>query len=244
MNNRQSRLLAAAEAAVVFVLLLKKAPSRVIEAAKRLKEAVRAARAAAQKQFGAKHYRKIPRYSVTRAKTILLRKHLDPIAADGLEMFAGLPGIEESLQIPRIKDAPEKHLEAAKRVHRVAEEHEQEFINDRNYNENFLEKFQEAVGDLEAAARVERGFGRGKYTRATQDVKDAIKRVQRAFDVLDTRMFEAYLDDRDRLELWRRASRVPAKTGRPKQRKSGVKGRDHARSREWPLEIGTSHPSR
>jgi hypothetical protein len=244
MNNRQSRLLAAAEAAVVFVLLLKKAPSRLIEAAKRLKEAVSAARAAAQKQFGAKHYRKIPRYSLTRAKTILLRKHLDPIAADGLEMFAGLPGIEESLQIPRIKDAPEKHLEAAKRVHRVAEEHEQEFINDRNYNENFLEKFQEAVGDLEAAARVERGFGRGKYTRATQDVKDAIKRVQRAFDVLDTRVLEAYLDDRDRLELWRRASRVPAKTGRPKQRKSGVKGRDHARSREWPLEIGTSHPSR
>jgi hypothetical protein len=31
---------------------------------------------------------------------------------------------------------------------------------------------------------------------------------------------------------------------RPKQRKAGVKGRDRASSREWPLEIGTSHPSR
>jgi hypothetical protein len=244
MNNRQSRLLAAAASAILFVQLLKKAPSRLIEAAKRLKDAMLAARAAEQQQFGAKHYRKIPRYSVTRAKTILLRKHLDPIAADGLVMFSGLPGIEDSLRVPRIKDAPEKHLEAAKRVHRVAEEHEQEFINERNYDENFLEKFQEAVVDLEAAARVERGFGRGKYTRATEDVKDAITRVRRAFDVLDTRMLEAYLDDRGTLAQWRRASRVPAKTGRPKQRKSGVKARDRARSREWPLETGTSRPSR
>jgi hypothetical protein len=238
MNNRQSRLLAAAESAIIFALDLKKAPSRIIDAAKRLKEAVRSARGAAQQQSGAKHYRRVPRYSVRRAKTILLRKHLDPIVADGLEMFAGLPGIEESLQVPRIKDAPEKHLEAAKRVHRVAEEHEDEFIEQRNYNDNFLEKFQEAVRDLEAAARVERGFARAKYTRATEDVKEEITRVRRAFDALDARMLEAYLDDRHTLRQWRKASRVPAKTGRPKQRKAGVKRGDRARVRESPVEIG------
>src|SRR5689334_7094722 len=148
MNNRQSRLLAAAESAIAFVLGLKNAPSRVIDAAKRLKEAVRAARASEEKQFSAKVARRITRYSITRAKTVLLRKHLGPFAADGLEMYAGLPAIEESLQLPRIKDRPEKHVEAAKRVRRIAEEHAQEFINERSYNDDFLEKFHEAVCDL------------------------------------------------------------------------------------------------
>ena len=196
MNNRQSRLISAGESAIAFVLQLKHPPSRVTEAAKRLKDALRAARAVELKQLSAKNSRRAPRHSVSRAKTILLRKYLDPIAADGLEMFAGLPGIEESLQVPRIKDAPEQHLEAAKRVRRVAEEHEEEFITERNYDENFLERFDRAVRDLEAAARVERGFARAKYTRATVDVKDEIARVRRVFDVLDTRILEAYLDDR------------------------------------------------
>jgi hypothetical protein len=167
--------------------------------------------------------RHAPRGSVNRAKKILLRKHLDPIAADGLEIFVGLPGIEDSLRVPRIKDSPEKHLEAAKRIRRVADEHAEEFITERNYSEDFLEKFDAAVRDLDAAARVERGAARARYTRATEDVKEEIVRVRRAFDVLDTRILEAFLDDRSTLSLWRRSSRVPAKTGRPKKKKSATK---------------------
>lgn len=219
MNNRQSRVTRGAEAAVTFVSTLKKPPSRITEAARRLEAAVGDVRAAELKQLGAKHSRGAPRYSVNRVKTILLRKHLDPIAADGLEIFAGLPGIEDSLRVPRIKDAPEQHLKAAERMRRVAEEHEQEFITERNYNENFLQKFDAAVRDLEAAARVDRSAGGAKYTRATEDVKEAIARVRRAFDVLDTRILEAYLDDDNILELWRQKRRVPAKTGRPRKRK-------------------------
>jgi hypothetical protein len=41
--------------------------------------------------------------------------------------------------------------------------------------------------------------------------------------VLDTRILEAFLDDRSTLSLWRRTSRVPAKTGRPKKKKSATK---------------------
>src|SRR2546423_5998172 len=166
MNNRQSRVTSAAESAVVFVKTLKAPPARVTEAAKRLHTAVRATFNAHVKQLGAKASLNRPRYSVNQAKTILLRKHLDPIAADGLEMLAGLPGIEESLRVPRIKDAPETHLKAAERVRRIAEEHEREFIDERNYGENFLEKFDGAVRDLEAAARVERGARRAKYPKA------------------------------------------------------------------------------
>ena len=51
-------------------------------------------------------------------------------------------------------------------------------------------------------------------------MKDDIARVRRVFDTLDTRMAEAYLDDLTVLQLWRRASRVPEKMGRPKKRKS------------------------
>ena len=219
MNNRQSRVIRAAKSAVTFALDLKKPPSRVTEAAKRLKTAVEEVEAAATTQFTAKHSLKAPRYSVNRAKTILLRKHLDPIAADGLEIFAGLPGIEDSLKVPRIKDGPERHLEAAQRLRRVAEEHEREFITERNYSEDFLERFDAAVRNLQAAARVDRGFARGKYTRATENVKEEISRVRRAFDTLDTRMREAYLDNAFVLKRWRQHSRIPAKTGRPKKRK-------------------------
>ena len=219
MNNRQRRLLEAARSAIGFVLQLKNAPSRITEAAKRLQAAVLGVREAEVRQLNAMKSRHAPRSSVNRAKKILLRKHLDPIAADGLEIFAGLPGLEDSLRVPRIKDSPEKHLEAAKRIRHVADEHEEEFITERNYSENFLEKFDAAVRDLEAAARVERGAARARYTRATEDVKEEIARVRRAFDALDTRILEAYLDDRSTLKLWRRSSRVPAKTGRPKRKK-------------------------
>ena len=192
---------------------------------------------AEQQQLRAKHRRKVPRCSLTRAKTILLRKHLDPIAADGLEMFSGLPGIKQTLKVPRIKDSADKHLEAAKRVRRVAEEHEQEFINERNYNDNFLEKFDEAVRDLEAAAGVDRGFARANYTKATANMKQQIERVRRVFDTLDTRMTEAYLDDVTTLQLWRSASRVKAKLGRPKKRKSAEANGKRVKQDDWPLQL-------
>src|SRR5436305_15133922 len=88
MNNRQSRLTAAARNSVGWVLNFKKATPRVTQAAKRLQEALDAASAAEAKQRHAKGSRKAPRYSISEAKTILLKKHLHPIAADGLEMFA------------------------------------------------------------------------------------------------------------------------------------------------------------
>lgn len=219
MNQRQYRVTRAAESAVIFARGLKDAPVRVTEAGKRLDAAVQDLKDAELTQLNAKNLRRAPHISLNRAKTVLLRKHLDPIAADGLELFAGFPGIEESLRLPRIKDAPEKHLAAAERVRRVAEEHEQEFINDRNYNADFLEKFDQAVRDLEAAANVGPGVARAKYTRTTQDVKDEIARVRRALDTLDTRIREAYLDDESTLKRWRWESRVPAKIGRPKKRK-------------------------
>jgi hypothetical protein len=219
MNNRQSRLIAAAKNALGWVLKLANAPSRVTQAAKRLQQALDVASTAEAEQRQAKNSRKSPRYSVSEAKTILVKKHLAPIAADGLEMFAGLPGIKETLKIPRIKDAPEAHLKAAERVRRVAEEHEEEYIKEGEYSDNFLQQFDKAVRDLEAAARVDRGSARAKYTRATDDLEDQIGGVRRAFDVLDTRMVEAYLGDRYTLEVWRRVSRVKAKTGRPKKRK-------------------------
>src|SRR4051812_16658045 len=93
MNNKQSRLTDAAHTAIIFVLQLRNVSARLVEAAERLREALRVARSAEMKQLRAKNSRTVPRYSVTRAKTILVRKHLHPIAADALEMLAGLPGI-------------------------------------------------------------------------------------------------------------------------------------------------------
>lgn len=244
MNTRQGLLIAGAKSACNYALDIEGAPVRVTEAAKRLEEALERALEVLQKQTSAKNSRQAPRYSVTRAKTILLRKHLDPIAADGLDMLAGLPGIADSLKLPRIKDAPEKHLEAAKRVRRVAADHEEEFINMYNYEKNFLESFDEAVRTLEAAARVERGSARAKYSRATADMKEAIARVRRVFDALDARMREAYLDDRERLKLWRTFSRVPAKTGRPTKRQSIARQRKRAKLHESQPETPQSADAR
>lgn len=222
MNERQYRLIRAAKSAIGFVLLLKDLPVRVAEAAKRLEAALRDLGVAELEQLAAKNLRSAPHMSLNRARKVLLRKHLDPIAADGLEMFSGLPGIEESLRLPRIKDVPAKHLEAAERVRRVAAGHEQEFITQRSYSADFLEQFDSAVQNLEAAARVERGAARVTYTRATEDVREAIARVRRALDVLDTRVREAYLDDHLTLKRWRWESRIPAKIGRPRKRKTSA----------------------
>ena len=220
MNDRESRVIEGAKSGVRFARRLNDAPRRVTEAATRVETAVSFAKATLEKQRGAKSSRRAPRHSVNRAKTILLRKHLHPIAADGLVLFGGLPGIEESLRLPRIKDKPETHLKAAERVRRIAEEHEQEFITQRDYSENFLEKFDGAVQDLETALKVDAGWARAQYTRATRDMKSAITAVRQALDALDARMIESYLDDRDTLRQWRWESRVPAKLGRPKKRKT------------------------
>jgi len=225
MNDREYRVIDAAKSGISFASSLKPRSPRIAEAAERLKAALREASEADVQQLSARKLRRAPRISLDRAKTILLRKHLDPIVADGLVMFAGLPGIEQDLKLPRSKDGPDLHLKAAERVRRLAVEHEQEFISERNYTQNFLERFDVAVRDLEAAARVERGAARARYTRATAQVKERIKAVRRAFDVLDTRIREAYLDDEAELKLWARASRVPAKTGRPRKRKAAKASR-------------------
>jgi hypothetical protein len=226
MNDRQSRLIRAAQEALLFVQVLKPCPWRVSEAAKRLSEALEAAREAGHEQLAARDHQQGPGESLNRAKTILLRKHLDPIAADGLEMFAGLPGIEESLKLPRIKARPAMHLEAAQRVRRVAEKHEQEFITERNYSENFLELFDAAVRDLEQATHVEQGAYRADYTLATQKVKEEIARLRRAFDVLDTRITEAYLDVDSIRHRWRQASQIQQRIGRPRKTRPRRNRRD------------------
>jgi len=94
------------------------------------------------------------------------------------------------------------------------------------------------VRDLEAAARADRGSARANYTLATQNMKEEIARLRRVFDTLDTRMLEVYLDDRPTLELWRKASRVPAKKGRPRKRKSELKKGKRVKLRDWPLQLG------
>lgn len=227
MNDRQDRLIRAAKSGILFTLNLENPPLRVTEAAKRLQETMREARSAIVKQFSAMKLRGAPHISLKLAKKILLRQHLGPIVADGLEVFAGLPGIKETLRPPRIKDTPEKLIEAAERVARFAETHKQEFIDNRDYSPDFLEQFDVAMRDLESAARADQGAARARYTQATLELKDAIARVRRALDVLDARMHEAYFADRHKLELWRRASRRPAKLGRPKKRKAPVKRTDH-----------------
>jgi hypothetical protein len=223
MNNRDSRLMLAAQSAAGFALRLKDPPARITDAAKRLQAAMKAVGKAAAAQLHAKITLRSPLASANRARKLLLRKHLDPIAADGLEMFAGLPGIEDSLKVPRIKDAPEKYLQAAERIRRVAEEHEREYIKERNYDEDFLEQLDRAVQYLEAATRVDHGAARAMYSRATADVKKQIEALRRAFDALDTRMVGEFLDDDFTLDRWRATSRIPAKTGRPRKRKTGVR---------------------
>ena len=219
-----------AKSGVTFALGLPDAPPRVIEAAKRLETALRSADAAYQEQRDAKSSRRLPSYSVNRAKTILLRKHLQPIASDGLVLLKGLPGVKESVRLPRIKDKPETHLKAAERVRRIAQEHEQEFITQRDYSEDFLEKFDGAVRDLQTANDMDRGWARAQYSRATREMKDEITAVRLALDALDARIIEAYLDDRSTIKSWRWKSRVPVKLGRPKKKKSAREDTRSARA--------------
>jgi hypothetical protein len=226
MNERQNRLIRAAQSAVPFVASLQDPPLRVTQASKRLEQSLRDAREAWVAQIHAMNLRREPQISLSRAKKILLRQHLGPIIADGLEMFVGFPGIKETLRAPRIKDPPEKLLEAAERVWRFAEAHKQEFIDEGDYSPDFLEQFDLAIQNLDAAARADKGAARARYTQSTREVKDEIARVRRALDVLDARMHEAYLDDREKLKDWRHASRIPARLGRPKKRKPRFKGAD------------------
>lgn len=219
MNNRQQRVIDAAESSALWARGLENAPLRVTKAAERLQEAVDEAGAASAAQLNARNARRAPRCNVTLAKTILIKKHLQPIATDGIVLLAGLPGIKETLRIPRIKDGPDAHLKAAERLRRVAEEHEQEFIRERHYRENFLERFDKAVDDLRAAAQVDRGSARAKYSRTTKEVENELTHLRAEFNALESTIIEAYMEDRTVLETWRQVSRIKAKTGRPRRRR-------------------------
>lgn len=71
---------------------------RVTKAAERLQVAVEHARTAHGAQIAARNARKAPTYSVTTARMIFVKTHLQPIAADGIVLLAGLPGIKETLR--------------------------------------------------------------------------------------------------------------------------------------------------
>jgi DNA-binding FrmR family transcriptional regulator len=239
MDDRDGRVIRAAESAVKFLAELespsreRKLPSsRIVKATKRLEQAVEAARAAEGNQNHARVILGAPGSSLRRTKMILLKQHLDPIAADGLEMLTGLPGIKETLRLPRVKDAPAKHLEAAERVRRVAEVHEQEFISQYEYSEDFLEQFDAAVENLKAADGLDRGLARANYSRATAAVKSEIAAVRRALDRLHTRIVAEYLDDKKTIEHWRETSRVPATKGRPTKRRAANKLARRAREEQ------------
>jgi len=199
---------------------------RVMAAADRLDAAVQAARTASAKQHSARAARGMPHKSVDRAKKLLFHKHLVPIATDGLALLAGKTGIEAELEVPRLKAPPEDHLRAAKRVRSVATLYERMYIDSRDYEPDFLDRFDMAVADLSQAVSGGKGVGRADYTVATRQVTEAVAEVQRCFDSLDARMNEACFDDRALLREWRKGSRIPGKIGRPKKRKGKEKPRD------------------
>jgi hypothetical protein len=215
---------------------LKPEHPRVIAAAERLEAAVTAARAAASKQQSARVARGLPQNSAERARKILFHKHLVPIATDGLELLAGTEGIEAELQLPRLKAPPEEHVRAARRVRAVAEGCERMYIESRDYEPNFLEQFDLAVGDLERAMTAGTGVARADYSTTTLEVKEAVEEVRRRFDSLHARMNEALFDDRALLREWRKCSRIPAKIGRPKKRKGKEKPSDDTGSEDRPTE--------
>lgn len=231
MNNRQEPLLRAANAAIARATHFAEDHPRIAEAVARLRSAVTAADSAGVAQTLARQSRKSPRYSLSRAKKILFEKHLNPIAADGREMFRGMPGIRETLRLPPIKAKPERHLEAARRIRRIAEEHEREFIDERKYAGDFLARFDAALEDLEAAARADRGAGRQKYTHTTAEVKLAIDAVRDTLDSLDAHVRGEFMDDPVTLGLWRHsARRNPPKTGRPSNAEKAKRAAKAAKS--------------
>jgi hypothetical protein len=236
MDSRQDRVCRAAESSVACARKLKPAQQRVIAAADRLEAAVTAARTASSKQQSTRVARGLPHNSAERARKILFHKHLVPIATDGLELLAGTEGVEAELQLPRLKAPPEEHVQAATRVRAVAARCERMYIDSRDYEPDFLEQFDRAVGDLERATSAGTGVARADYSAATLDVKDAVEEVRRRFDSLNARMNEALFDDRALLREWRKSSRIPGKIGRPKKRKGKQKPSDDAGSEETPAE--------
>lgn len=228
MNNRQDRLCRAAEAGVACARSMKPDQPRVTSAANRVEASVTAARAASDKQLAARDARAQPRHSANRAKAILFHKHLVPIATDGLELLAGMPGIAEDLALPRLKAPITDHLRAVKRVRRVAAAHKALFVESRDYEPNFLERLDDAVRDLKRAESAGSGAARAAYTLATRDVRVAVEEVQRCFDSLDARMNEVCFGERQLLAEWRKRRRIPGKIGRPKKRKGKDKPREDA----------------
>lgn len=219
MNSVQERVVRAGQSALDFALELRAAPSRVTSAVERLRLAVEAAQRTGVSQGAARIGRGTPGQSVVRAKSNLLRQHLRPIAADALELFAGLPGLRESLRLARLKAPAARHLDAAKRVRRVAEEHAEELIEERDYPPDFLKRFDAAVANLEAAAGSARGSAQREYSRLTAELEKQISAIRQALDSLGARIAESYGDERAVLETWRRARRIPAKRGRPKKKR-------------------------
>jgi hypothetical protein len=236
MDSRQDRVCRAAESSVACARRLRPAHPRVLAASDRLETAVAAARAASSRQHSAKTARGLPHNSADRARKILFHKHLVPIATDGLELLAGVEGVAPELELPRLKAPPAEHVRAARRVRAVAAQYERMYVDARNYDLDFLEQFDRAIGDLEQATRAGRADARADYSAATLDVKEAVEEVRRRFDSLHARMNEALFDDRALLREWRKCSRIPGKIGRPKKRKGKQKPSDHAEPEERPPE--------
>ena len=152
-----------------------------------------------------------------RARRELRIKHLGPIVHRGRLLLKGLPGIEESLRMPHLRASNAEWAKATKRILKAVRPHAKAF-RDAGFDKDFIAQAERTAkpltpsGDRTDTALNRRAHLTHSIPAALRHGRDIVRAIER---VLAAEVTDAAL-----LESWRATTRVGARLGRPRKRRT------------------------
>jgi hypothetical protein len=173
--------------------------------------ALREEQAAARRLLG------LDTHDIRPLRSALRERHLIPIGRAGKRLMKFAPGAERAFAVPKKRATMAALLEAAESMLKYVQRHARLFIGS-GFEKDFVARLRLAIEALrERTSRA--GKGRQRGTRATASLKRELSKGNDMITILDALLGEKLHGDGVLATLWRHASRVEKRLGRPKLRR-------------------------
>lgn len=221
MNNRQVRVMRSIEGALQWLDSSKYRSKRIESLRRELAAAFATVHDLHDRQAGESGLVAYEGGNARRARQALRVKHLGPIVHRGRLLLKGLPGIEESLRMPHVRASNAEWARATKRILKAVRPHAKAF-RDAGFDKDFI-----AQAERTAKALAGRGNGTetalGRRSHLTHAIPAALRHGRDIVRAID-RVLAAEVTDAAVLVAWHTSTRVGARIGRPRKRRTASSG--------------------
>ncbi len=217
MKERQLRALGRLRRVVQFAKLNFAAEHRFDALVARLEAVVARCEALREEQAAARRLLRLDTHDIRPLRSALRERHMIPIGRAGKRLMKFAPGAERAFTVPKKRATMAALLEAAESMLKYVQRHARLFISS-GFEKDFVARLRLAIEALrERTSRA--GKGRQRGTRATTGLKRELSKGSDIVTILDALLGAKLHGDGVLATLWRQASRMEKRLGRPKQRR-------------------------